>query len=487
MRLFMATLSTETNTFSNMPTAMSGFQAYFLRHGTATQEPPNLMTEALHLWRERAEAYGWDVTESLAAIAEPAGRTTKDCYEKLVQEILADLENAGGADVILLQLHGAMVAEGIDDCEGDVLRRVRRICPNATIGVSLDQHCHLTQAMLDESDLIICFKEYPHDDASARALELFDLARRTHAGEIRPVMRMFDCRMINLYLTKAGPMRAFVDGMTELEKEPGILSISLGHGFPWGDVADVGARMLVVSDDDPDLAAKLAKQLGQTFFDLRHEVSCDPLPLCAALNQAERAKQGPVVLADMGDNSGGGAPGDSTFLLQALLERGFRNVATGVYWDPMVVQLCQDAGEGASLRLRLGGKTSVESGDPVDLSVRVMRIKSGLGQHLGQGLEPLGTMVWLRAENELDILVNDLRTQVYHPEAFEQMGVELSQKAIVTVKSLFHFYAPFSEIASEIIQVATPGGTSPRFEDLPLTKSSGYWPKVQNPFEPGPR
>ena len=485
MRLFMATLSTETNTFSNMPTAMSGFQAYFLRHGTATQEPPNLMTEALHLWRDRAEALGWDVTESLAAIAEPAGRTTKDCYETHWCRRSWRILRARQAQ--MLSCFNCTVRwwrKRIDDCEGDVLRRVRRICPNATIGVSLDQHCHLTQAMLDESDLIICFKEYPHDDASARAEELFDLARRTQAGEIRPVMRMYDCRMINLYLTKAGPMRAFVDSMTELEKKPGILSISLGHGFPWGDVADVGARMLVVSDDDPDLAAQMAEKLGQAFFDLRQEVSCDPLSLCAALDQAAEATQGPMVLADMGDNSGGGAPGDSTFLLQALLERGFRNVATGVYWDPMVVQLCQDAGEGASLRLRIGGKTSVESGDPVDLSVRVMRIKSGLGQHLGQGLEPLGTLVWLRAENEVDILVNDLRTQVYHPEAFEQMGIELSRKDIVTVKSLFHFYAPFSEIASEIIQVATPGGTSPRFEDLPLTKSSGYWPKVQHPFDP---
>ncbi len=478
----MATLSTETNTFSNMPTAMSGFQSFFLRHGTATQEPPNLMTEALHLWRARAEALGWTVTESLAAIAEPAGRTTAACYESLVQEITTDLEGSGGADVILLQLHGAMVAEGIDDCEGDVLRRVRRICPDATIGVSLDQHCHLTQAMLDESDLIICFKEYPHDDASARADELFDLARRAHAGEIRPVMHMYDCRMINLYLTKTGAMRSFVDQMSKREQDPGILSISLGHGFPWGDVADVGARMLVVSDDAPDLAARTAQQLGEAFFDLRQEVSCHPLPLCAALDQAAASTQGPVVLADMGDNSGGGAPGDSTFLLRGLLERGFHNFATGIYWDPMVVQLCQDAGEGSHMRLRIGGKTGAESGDPVDLPVLVKRIRSGLGQHLGQGLEPLGTMVWLRAQNEVDILVNDLRTQVYHPEAFEQMGIDLSEKAIVTVKSLFHFYGPFAKVASKIIQIATPGGTSPRFEDLPLTKSSPYWPKVQNPF-----
>lgn len=159
MRMFMATLSTETNTFSPMPTAMSGFEAYFLRHGTATQEPPNLMTEALHVWRARAEDLGWEVVESLAAIAEPAGRTTADCYATLIGEILSDLEAAHGVDVILLQLHGAMVAEGLDDCEGDLLRRIRELCPKAVIGVSLDQHCHLTQQMLENSNLMLCFKE----------------------------------------------------------------------------------------------------------------------------------------------------------------------------------------------------------------------------------------------------------------------------------------------------------------------------------------
>ncbi len=483
MQLFMATLSTETNTFSPMPTAMSGFEAYFLRHGTATQEPPNLMTEALHLWRARAEELGWNVVESLAAIAEPAGRTTTDCYEELVQEILRDLEAASGADVILLQLHGAMVAEGVDDCEGDLLARVRSICPDATIGVSLDPHCHLTQQILDTSDVVICFKEYPHDDATERAEEVFNLARRTHSGEISPVMRMYDCRMVNLYLTKAGAMRQFVDHMSSLEQKPGILSVSLAHGFPWGDVGDVGARTLVVTDSDAALADRTARQLGQEFFELRNDVISNLMPMDAALEQASHAADGLVVLADMGDNSGGGAPGDSTYLLRAMLERGFTNFATGIYWDPMVVNLCQDAGAGATLQLRIGGKTGVDSGDPVDMKLRVMCIESGLGQHLGKGLEPLGTLVWLRAEGEIDILVNDLRTQVYHPEAFEQMGIELSKKSIVTVKSLFHFYGPFETIASQILQVATPGGTSPRFDNLPFSKCFNYWPKSADPFE----
>ncbi|MEO3414070.1 M81 family metallopeptidase [Roseovarius sp. CAU 1744] len=485
MRLFIATLSTETNTFCPMPTAMSGFEEYFLRHGDATREAPNLMTEALHVWRARAEALGWEVVESLAAIAEPAGRTTRQCYDALRGEILADLDRAGGADIILLQLHGAMVAEGVDDCEGDIAGRVRKLCPDATIGLALDLHCHLTQRMLDASDLVICFKEYPHDDASDRAAELFDLAYRTFTGEIRPVMRQFDCRMVNLYLTKTGAMRGFVDRMTALESAPGILSVSLAHGFPWADVADVGARVLVLTDNDPGLAALTAEQVGQEFFRLRHEVTTPLSGLDAALDEVAAAGAGgPVVLADMGDNSGGGAPGDSTFMLRAVLDRSLSHVATGIYWDPGVVRICQDAGIGTGLRLRLGGKVGPESGEPVDITARVMNVAAGLGQHLGKGLEPLGTMVWLRTGDEVDIVVNDLRTQVYHPEAFEQLGIDLSAKSLITVKSLFHFFGPFQPIAARIIQVATPGGTSPDFRSMNYTKlTSAYWPATETPFE----
>ncbi|MFK7940643.1 MAG: M81 family metallopeptidase [Roseovarius sp.] len=466
----MATLSTETNTFSHVPTGMSGFEAYFLRHGTATQEPPNLMTEALHVWRRRAEALGWDVTESLAAIAEPAGRTTARCYKAFRDEILSDLEASEGADIILLQLHGAMVAEGIDDCEGDLTRRIRARHPQAVIGVSLDQHCHLTDAMMEACDLIICFKEYPHDDASARAEELFELAHQTALNQIKPVMHRHPCKMINMYLTKTSPMREFVDQMTRLEQQRDILSVSLIHGFPWGDVADVGAQTLVVTDANPQLARHHAEQLGRAFFELRDQVSCNALPLDVALDRAGEATRGPVVVADMGDNSGGGAPGDSTFMLRALLERGLTNVASGIYWDPMVVRLCEDAGETAHLNLRLGGKTSPASGDPVDIRAEVIAIRAGLGQHLGKGLEPLGTVVWLRLAGDVDVLVNDLRTQVYHPQAFEQMGIDLGRKAIVTVKSLFHFYGPFQKIASKVILAATPGGTSPYFQSIPYTK-----------------
>lgn len=483
----MATLSTETNTFSPVRTGLRDYESFFMRHGTATREPPNLMTEALHLWRARAEALGGKVTESLAAIAEPAGVTTRAAWETLKGEILRDLKAAVPVDIVLLQLHGAMVAEGCDDCEAEIAAGVRALCPNAVIGIALDCHCHLTEALLASVDLVLCFKEYPHDDAADRAGELFDLALATCRGEIAPVMALHDCRMISLYLTKTPPMSGFVDHMKSVETEAGILSVSLAHGFPWADLPETGARMLVIADGNAALARDTAERLAGDFFAIRDEVVRDYPDIAAGLSLALSSAPEPAVLADMSDNPGAGAPGDSTFLLREILDRRLDRVASGIYFDPMAVKYCEDAGEGAPITLRLGGKTEPASGMPVDVSGRIERIAHGLGQHLGTGLEPLGTMVWLRLPGEVDLLINDLRTQVYHPEAFEQMGIRLAGKRLVVVKSLFHFYGPFSRISKNVIFCATPGRVNPDTAAIPFTRrAADFWPLVADPFAADP-
>lgn len=161
----------------------------------------------------------------------------------------------------------------------------------------------------------------------------------------------------------------------------GILAVSLAHGFACADVADVGAHVLVVADGDADLAARTAESFGRSFFERRGQVNGHYPDLDTALGLAEGIVGGPVVLADMGNNSGAGAPGDATFVLREMLDRGIGNAALGFIWDPMVVRICRDAG--ADLSLRIGGKTSPFSGAPVDLNTRVKGIAGGLGQHLG--------------------------------------------------------------------------------------------------------
>ncbi len=482
MKVFIAGLSTETNSFSPLPTGMISFREGSIHHGNATQDAVQYWTGPLHVWRARAEAAGWSVIESLSAHAQPAGPTVRAVYEGFRDEILRDLRDAGGADVILLALHGAMIAEGYEDCEGDLIAACREIAPDAVIGGLLDPHCHLTETMLDKATLLVAFKEYPHIDIEARAEDLFTLAADAATGKTRPIMRDWDCRMVLAMPTPSGPMREFVDAMQAREGTEGILSLSIAHGFPWGDHPRVGARSLAICDGDGDGAQAVAQQLGQSLYDLRHVLNT-PIPdIDSALDQAEAETEGPIVLADMSDNAGGGAPSDATFLLRAMIKRGMRGVASGLFYDPGAVRICREAGEGATLDLRVGGKHGPMSGDPLDLRVTVRKCASNLTQRFGALPAPIGEAVWITA-GDIDIVINDVRTQTFHPEAFTQLGIDLSQRRYVCVKSSNHYQAGFNPIAARVIPVATPGAITPDFANIPYTRRSrDYYPAIEDPL-----
>lgn len=482
MKIFIAGLSTETNSFSPLPTGMLSFEDVSIHHGNATADPVQYWTSPLHIWRKNAEDMKWSVIESLSAHAQPAGPTVGKVYEAFRDEILDDLEKAGPVDVILLALHGAMIADGYPDCEGDLIDKCRALCPGAVIGGLLDPHCHLTELMMTKADLLVPFKEYPHVDIPQRAEDLFRLAKDTALGQIKPVMRDFDCRMILAMPTPKDPMRSFVDDMSAREGKEGILSLSIAHGFPWGDHPRTGARALAICDNDAVQAQEVADKLGQKLYALRHELLGENIDIETALDMAEGEKSGPVVIADMSDNAGGGAPSDSTFLLRAIIERKMTSVATGIFWDPIAVRICREAGEGATLSLRLGGKCGPMSGDPLDLVVTVRKCMSGASQIFGTLPVPMGETVWLES-NGIDIVINDIRTQTFHPKAFEQLGIDLNTRKYVCVKSSNHYQAGFNPIASRVIPVATPGAITPNFANIPYTKRKfNYWPKTEDPF-----
>lgn len=481
MKLFMASLATETNSFSPIPTGWSGFREH-LHTKEASRGGAGLYAAAVTVWRQRAEALGWEVVEGLSTYAQPAGPTVREVYETMRADILADLTAAMPVDVVLLSMHGAMIAEGYDDCEGDLLTRVRQIVgPEAKVGLEIDPHCHLTEAMLESATAIICYKEYPHIDVSERADELFTLCADAAAGRTNPVMRDYDCRMMAMYHTPFEPIRSYVDRMSAMEGQGGILSVSLAHGFPWGDNPRVGTRTLVITDGDADLAAARAEALGQELWDMRHQLRSFP-DLETGLDRAVEANAQPVVLADFADNAGGGAPSDSTFVLRAALDRGLKDIAFGIFWDPVLTGMCIDAGLGAKMEVRVGGKIGRMSGDPVDLTVTVRGISRDAIQHLGSAEMKLGDAVWLEADG-VHIVVNTRRTQTFHPEVFETLGLELAKMKIVVVKSSQHFYDGFAPIASEVIHLATPGAITPDYTIIPYTKRAPtYWPKIENPF-----
>ena len=337
MRVFSATLATETNTFAPMPTGLSGFKER--GYWKAGQHPDHMSFFAGPLWaaRLRGKPAGWTLIEGMVAGAQPSGTTTRAAYEALRDELLADLRAALPVDMVLLGLHGAMVADGYDDCEGDLLQRVRAIVgPKVVVGAELDPHNHLSEAMVQNADLMVAFKEYPHTDILERALELVDMCQAKAEGRVQPLAAVADTGGLVIMHTSRQPARGFVDRIQALEGQDGILSISISHGFPWGDVADMGTKVLVYSDARVDAdgtrGAALARQLADELTALRHALDV-PMPgIDEALDQALAFEGGPVVLADGADNPGGGSPGDSTFIRQRLLERGIGKAVVGPLW-----------------------------------------------------------------------------------------------------------------------------------------------------------
>jgi microcystin degradation protein MlrC len=484
MKVFIAGFDTETNTFAPAPTGYQSFESAFLAHGDATTgRPINYCSNQLLIWRRRAEARGWQVVESICTYAEPGGRIVRPAYEKLRDELLADLERAMPVDMVVLALHGAMAAEGYDDCEGDILGRIRAIVgPKVPVGAEFDLHAHVTRAMVREATVLVGYKEYPHVDIPERAEELFTLVADAAEGRTRPTMAAWDCRMIGTFRTTEQPMRGFVDRMMAMEGKDGVLSVSLSHSFPWADVEEVGVSTLVITDGDQAKAERLARELGQDFFAMREATRPGFLTMDEALDQALAMPGGPIVIADVSDNSGGGAPGDATFFARRLLERGIGNAALGYFWDPIAVRFCEEAGIGASFDLRFGGKCGVASGDPLDLHVTVRGIAHDVFQHFGVSPCPLGTVVWIEGGG-LDFVLSTVRCQAFHPEGMTVTGLDLSTRKLVIVKSTQHFHAGFAPIAKAVLYAAPPGTLRPDFAEIPYTKlTRPYWPRVADPF-----
>jgi microcystin degradation protein MlrC len=288
--------------------------------------------------------------------------------------------------------------------------------------------------------------------------------------------------MMGLWHTTREPMKSFVARMQSVERRDAVLSVSLGHGFPWGDVPEAGAKLWVVTDGDPTLARQLAEELGREFWSLRQAIGPATIGIDQALDDALALGAGPVVLSDMADNPGGGAPGDSTFILRRLVDRGIGNAVVGAFWDLGAVQICKDAGVGAELDLRVGGKCGPTSGIPVDLRVVVRAVVEDHTQSALGVRERLGACVWVEAVNGLHLVLSSIRTQTYGTDAFTGLGLTLEDKALIVVKSSQHFHAQFAPLAKAVMYVSTPGTITLDFANIPFRlRDLNFWPRVENP------
>jgi microcystin degradation protein MlrC len=424
-----------------------------------------------------AEEQGIAIAPLAWGFANPAGPVTAEAFERIAALLVAALSDAledGPLDGVYLDLHGAMVAEGFDDAEGEVLRRVRAVVgPDVPIAASLDPHANKTAAMVRHADVLVPFRTYPHVDmkpAGAQATRL--LLRMIREGR-RPAKAFRELEYwtpLPGQCTMVAPMADVMAERARLAEQPGVWELGFCFGFPYADFPGCGMAIASFADT-PDKASAAADALARFIAAKETEFALGVLPASEGVARAMAAKgTGPVILADTQDNPGGGGHGDTTGLLAELIRQDAQGAVLAPMNDAEAAAACHAAGEGATLTLELGGKSD---GAPLQVTALVERLSDGrftLTGPMGAGNPAnLGPCALVRVAPGVRVVIVSRKMQAHDQALFRHIGVEPADQRIVAVKSSVHFRADFQPIASEVIVVTAPGPVVADPAVLPFT------------------
>jgi microcystin degradation protein MlrC len=471
MRIYVAGVQHESSSFSPIPTSFRSFDRWDWTADKPHDADGFGYGEACRL----AEASAMEVVAGPFFNAEPSSPATAGAWREISEQILDGLRAALPVDIVFLCLHGAQMAEAIDDCEGVLIAAARKIVgPDVAIGVLLDLHANVTSTMCDNASLTVSCREYPHIDYGQRAWEMLPVLRDIAQGIVRPVTRALRIPATGVFPTTEEPMRTFVSRSRDVQGRPGVLMVSANHGFEGCDVPFMGSSIIVTTNNDEVLAGKILDEVANSFLTIVAGNTWTGLDVDDALDEALRHDDGPVVIADRSDNAGAGAASDSTYVLAAMVERNITNAALGMIWDPMAVRVCHDAGVGARLPMRIGGKAGALSGAPIDADVEVTSVRDDAMQALfGQGppREPLGKSAAVRIGG-IDVVLTSRRQQVFSPHCFTEHDIEPTLRHIVVVKSMQHFMGGFASIAAHVIRCDGPGSATVDMTKIPHKRIS---------------
>ena len=472
MRVFIAGVQHECSSFSPIPTSLRSFHT--VRWGVQ----PRAATSGFG-YGESCEVVGelgFELVAGPFSSAQPSLPAPDHVWHEIREGILDELRAAGDVDIVWLCLHGAQMSDRTDDCEGELLAHVRTVVgERAAVGCLLDLHANLSQRMLDAADLVVTCREYPHVDYGDRAREMLPVLARIRRGEVQPTTAAVRFMAPGAYPTPEEPMLSFNARFTAAQRRPGVLQVSVNHGFEASDHPDVSASVVVTTDADPDLAVRIANEVAADFLDVIRSRSWHGPGVAESVEQAFAHDARPVVLADRADNAGGGAAGDSTFVLAELVRRRARDVAVALLWDPLAVDLCHDAGEGALLPLRIGGKCGPMSGDPLDVDAEVISVRRDSAQALfgtGEPVFRLGRTAAIRigGPGGIEVVMAQVRTQVFSRHVFSDHGIDPLDRHVLVVKSTQHFMNDFGKFAAHVIRCDGPGTLTSDYASLPFRR-----------------
>ena len=459
MRLIVGGIMHETHTFSVEPTSAATLPIVRGDECWSYAGTNHSLGGVIDECRER----GIDLVPTMLVDVVSTGTPDRASFEELLGELLSRIKAALPADGILLNLHGAMVAEGFPDAEAEIAGRVRTLVgPDLPIAITLDFHANIGQAMVDAATIVTTYDTYPHIDAGARAREAVDLLVKTIEGRIKPEMVLVKPPLLPVpqaQFSANEPFKSLFDRAFALEESGEAVTITIAGGFAYADVPDAGMSILVTTDGDRAKADKLANALARSAWDARALMIVHNTPPAAAVTEAIAFPGGPVMLVDVGDNIGGGTPGDGTVLLAELIRQDAQD-ATMVIADAESVQKAIAAGVRNQVQLLVGGKTDRLHGGPVSVAGVVKLITDGRWIHEGPENAGVpvesGPTVVVRAGG-INLVLTSKKHMPGDQQQLKSAGIQPTLQKIIVVKAAVRWRGGFGPIAKHAIHVDTPG------------------------------
>ncbi|HWP39756.1 MAG TPA: M81 family metallopeptidase [Tepidisphaeraceae bacterium] len=486
MRVGIICIQQESNTFLATPTTLRAFEQDRLFRGQAIRPAVAQAQHEVGGFFQGLDAAGIEAVPLLMAVAVPGGIVTDQTLQTLMNMMFDELDHAGRLDGLLVAPHGAAVAHSQPDMDGYWLTLPRRrVGSDVPIVCTLDLHANVSQRMIDACDATISYRTNPHLDQRARGVEAAQLIARTLRGEVKPIQAAaFPPLAINIerQLTRDQPCRSLMAKAEEIRSRPGVLATSVNLGFPYSDVPEMGCSFIVVTDGDASLARGYARELSEFAWQRRHSFIGELIDPQEAIDRALRSPR-PVCLLDMGDNVGGGSPGDGTVLAHALAQRGI--TAFVALYDPDSARQAIDAGAGTRLMLRMGGKTDELHGRPLEALVTVRSIHEGRFtetqvRHGGRTVYDMGATAIVQTDSGLTIQLTSLRTVPFSLGQLTSCGVDPAQFDIIVVKGVHAPVAAYEQVCKTLIRTNTPGVTTADMGRLPYRHRR----RPLFPFEP---
>lgn len=464
MKIAIGAIMQETNSFSSIKTDIDDFKYSSLQ---PLLEGLDVIKE--HKGRETeiggfikaCEENSIEIVPTISTFAVPSGNVTQRAFKWLKATLLEKLEQVKELDGVLLALHGSMAVDGVDDGEGEILAEVRKLIGEKVyLGCTLDLHANVTERMIKNADLLIGYET--HEDYQEIGMKTGRKLLHCIRNNIKTKISLIKIPVV------LGTGSRILEIKRMMEKEKGVLTISVFDDQPWLDVEEYGPSVIVITENKEELGEKLCKELARRLWEVRNKERVDLVPIAEAVEKVKHSKGKPIILIECGDMTGTGASGDSVAVLDALLKNGIRGIATIVY-DPLAVSRVFEAGLGNEIEVDIGGKYKYEGSFPLKFKGTVRSLYDGKYTRKGIPFEGINAFLGKTAVISSDDIDIVLTSKIVYPHGraiFNVLKMDVSGKKVITLKSFNGFGFP----VKEVINVDTPGWANWYFSTVPYKK-----------------